>query len=349
MAEVGRFFNPASSGGNGTTNALSGPNAAYATLAAWNSAEATNLVTDGDNHTLNIEGTTEFSAATSADLIDLSSWTANSSNTLTIKGTTRPSGAWSTSLIRLKATNAQLITGGTFTSGDAAPALIIENLQFEYAGTFSVPGFELPLGFRMANCHVRFTSTGGGAVCVTGTAGASTQAYLINNIFESQGTTGTLVSVVGGPSNDCVITYQNSFYGANVAFNSSYKAALIKNCAFDNQNTSDLNDTDDESDNSTNNVTSLAVARTGFTTGVTMTWGDAANGDFTTSDTDLVDSGADLSADAEYNVTDDIAGTTRSSHDIGAYEYVAAASGGPKRLVGNPLTNSPLIDSPLVA
>lgn len=42
---VTRYVNPGSSGGNGTTPALSGANAAYASLAAWNTARARNLVT----------------------------------------------------------------------------------------------------------------------------------------------------------------------------------------------------------------------------------------------------------------------------------------------------------------
>lgn len=42
---VTRYVNPHSAGGNGTTNALSGANAAYASLAAWNTARARNLVT----------------------------------------------------------------------------------------------------------------------------------------------------------------------------------------------------------------------------------------------------------------------------------------------------------------
>jgi len=75
MALVTRFLNPASSGGDGTTNALSGANAAYATFAAWQTAEATNLVTDGDVHKLFCEG-----SALSESIIIGTGWTTDITN-----------------------------------------------------------------------------------------------------------------------------------------------------------------------------------------------------------------------------------------------------------------------------
>lgn len=53
---------------------------------------------------------------------------------------------------------------------------------------------------------------------------------------------------------------------------------------------------------------------------------DYANGDYSVKDTDspLYDAGTDLSA----YFTTDIAGTTRSTWDIGAFEYVASGGGG---------------------
>lgn len=56
MGTVTRYVNTASVGGDGTTNATTGPNAAYATLSAWNTAEATDLVTAGDTHVVYFEG-----------------------------------------------------------------------------------------------------------------------------------------------------------------------------------------------------------------------------------------------------------------------------------------------------
>ena len=50
MAVITRYVNTASAGGDGTTNAESGATAAYASLNAWEAAEATDLVTAGDSH-----------------------------------------------------------------------------------------------------------------------------------------------------------------------------------------------------------------------------------------------------------------------------------------------------------
>jgi len=54
MAEILRYLDPTSSGGDGTTAATSGANAAYASLSAWNAAEFTDLVVDDDTHKLSI-------------------------------------------------------------------------------------------------------------------------------------------------------------------------------------------------------------------------------------------------------------------------------------------------------
>ncbi len=75
MAHIIRYLNPASSGGNGTTNALTGTNAAYATFGAWQTAEATNLVSDGDRHTLICEGGT-----LTENGFTITGWTTNDSS-----------------------------------------------------------------------------------------------------------------------------------------------------------------------------------------------------------------------------------------------------------------------------
>lgn len=56
MADVPRFINDASAGGDGTTNGISGGDAAYATGAAWEVAEQTDLDTAGDRHIVDVTG-----------------------------------------------------------------------------------------------------------------------------------------------------------------------------------------------------------------------------------------------------------------------------------------------------
>src|SRR3990172_5906234 len=59
MARV-RYVDPNSSGGNGTTSAITGANAAYVSLASWDSNSARNCVTatDGDQVNCATDGAT---------------------------------------------------------------------------------------------------------------------------------------------------------------------------------------------------------------------------------------------------------------------------------------------------
>ena len=77
--EVVRYVNTASSGGDGTTNATSGATAAYASLAAWAAAEATNLVTLELPHRVICTGGTDTAR------VDLTGWTTSADYGITIE------------------------------------------------------------------------------------------------------------------------------------------------------------------------------------------------------------------------------------------------------------------------
>lgn len=81
-ATITREVNTGSAGGNGTTTALSGPNAAYASLSAWNAAEAQDLTDNGgDVMVVNCAGT-----AADTTGVTLSGWTTGSTNYIEIVG-----------------------------------------------------------------------------------------------------------------------------------------------------------------------------------------------------------------------------------------------------------------------
>ena len=83
MANVIRYVNRASTpGGDGTTNATTGPNRAYADTVEWEAAEQTNLVTDGDNHYVYLDGNTPASEQTAA--LYINGWTTGTNNRLYI-------------------------------------------------------------------------------------------------------------------------------------------------------------------------------------------------------------------------------------------------------------------------
>jgi hypothetical protein len=101
MVQVVRYVNPGSTGGNGTTPALTGVNAAYASMSAWDAAEQTNLVTDGDTHLLLCAGGSDNTTC------QLNGWTTDATHDITIQGDSGQSdgfnttGAFSTSFYHM--------------------------------------------------------------------------------------------------------------------------------------------------------------------------------------------------------------------------------------------------------
>lgn len=81
MAVVTRYVNTDSTpGGDGTTNATSGVNRAYASRSEWEAAEQTDLVTDGDSHVVECNGSANDTAE-----CNILGWTTGASNTITMK------------------------------------------------------------------------------------------------------------------------------------------------------------------------------------------------------------------------------------------------------------------------
>ena len=83
MAAVIRYINTASTaGGDGTTNATSGANRAYPSMAAWYTAEKTDLVSDGDTHTVRCAAGIDSAGAI---VISSSDWTTDATHFITIE------------------------------------------------------------------------------------------------------------------------------------------------------------------------------------------------------------------------------------------------------------------------
>ena len=69
MAQITRYVNLRSTpGGDGTTNATTGANRAYASIEEWNTNEATNI--GADTHTVYLSGGTDTLSST----VDLDGW-----------------------------------------------------------------------------------------------------------------------------------------------------------------------------------------------------------------------------------------------------------------------------------
>lgn len=83
MTDFLRYVNTASSGGDGTTNAESGAQAAYATLAAFDAAEAQNL--SGGGHTMTVLCTTGSGTAADGGCSWGAGWTTDATHFITVR------------------------------------------------------------------------------------------------------------------------------------------------------------------------------------------------------------------------------------------------------------------------
>lgn len=184
MAVVTRYVNTASSaGGDGTTNATSGANRAYASLNEWEADEQTDLVTAADNHIVFCEGSSADTAA-----VVVLGWTTGAANDIVIKTTqaNRHSGKWDTgkyriiaagyfavlriqeeyvSVIGLQFDNSHDTTGGANANG-----IWINNLTGSY-------------DILITHCVVRKTTAVGPSIGINSESNTSSSTItLINNI-----------------------------------------------------------------------------------------------------------------------------------------------------------------------
>lgn len=99
MAEIVRYVNTASSpGGDGTTNATSGANRAYASLNEWEADEQQDLAGGGNTMLVHCEGSAADTAA-----VTINGWTTNATYGITIQADEdkRHPGEWSTGHYRV--------------------------------------------------------------------------------------------------------------------------------------------------------------------------------------------------------------------------------------------------------
>lgn len=321
-AAVTRYVNTASTGGNGTTNATSGANAAYATLAAWNTAEAKNLVTADEAHTVYCTGGSDGSA------VDLASWTTDTTRTITITSTDVRSSTTFADGYRLSQTGDIL---------SIAKNVAISNIRLELINSSS----SAACAYVTSGANVTFDqvwfrkSVAGGSFFGIYTNGGT--IVLRNCIIDNS------VAIGGSGIYTSYGTGTVSFYNCTLT---SLAAALnkdgssntltVKNCALFN-NTTDL-----VGDGTGGNLTVQYTASDDTISGTgnvdispggteATDWANAfmdyANGDYRVKNTSsvLYNAGTDLSGSG---VTVDFAGTARpqaTTYDIGAFEYLYSA------------------------
>lgn len=308
MATVTRYVNPASTpGGDGTTNATSGANRAYASLIEWEADEQTDLVGDGDNHVVYCaSGTNNETLHTS-----VYGWTTGASNKITIQG--NPSdwheGVWDAGYILTSSS-----TTAVLRIVDDYVDVIGLQLESTQSFAFYVHGNS---GGRVLldKCLVEGSSSQYAVQAASGSNDVEIRNTLIQTTYRGV----DIRDATTGACNNVTVhtTGQYCFVGAGVTH---------KNCVgvgasildFHGSPSGDYNASEDTSAPGANSVTGVVTTDgTDFKSPSTDDYTPVAGGK-------LDNAGDDLSG----TFTDSVTGVDRFVHtfednvfDIGAYEY----------------------------
>lgn len=299
----------------------------YTSLNAWEAAEQTDLVTDGDSHKVWCESSSG-SADTTA--VEINGWTTVSSNTITIQAADghRASTEWD-------ATKYRLSVDGNEAFKTSDQNTILDGLQIEAYSDSSLTYRAVRVSYSgrsatIKNSYIRAigtTNTTYRALEINDYGGTT----VVNTVIEAQGLASSFAALNIGVSNNA--SNKNTFYNCTIISDASdcvYGGNTVD--VFTNviayhtdsgtcfPATSFVGDYNYSSDATAPGANSLTNQSDPFT--------DSANGDFSlASGVNAIDAGIGPSSDANVPATD-INGNTRSGTtcDIGAAEYVAAVT-----------------------
>ena len=317
MAEIVRYVNTASAGGDGTTNNESGGTAAYASMSAAEAGEngalsgdwlhiyydtGSGTAADTTGHTWN-----GFTFGSAADYV------LNEANT----GQGAKLDGQDLNLYRLAVSGATAITLRD-------DNIRFKGIQFISDGNyiFDIWGIGASSDLRYSEC--RFT---GAATSIALTTGDGDVNMIVENCIFDDWSQGLYMSAGEFKINNNIF-YDN---GTGIYLGASVGTTTIKNNALFN-NTDDINDSSSATidyNASVDNDGTNNVAESSSDTHWTDDFEDAANGDFRVKSTsNLVGAGVGPGTDSDIP-TIDMGGDTRSGAtcDVGADEYVAAGGG----------------------
>ncbi len=328
MAKVTRFVNPASSpGGDGTTDATTGANRAYASLSEWEAAEQTDLVAAGDWHQVICAG------GESVDNFTLEGWTTNDTANfilISVEATSRPDGNPQSGFHLKKSVS----YSGVVVIGQSGT--IVEHLDVENTSTLgrALELIQAATGKVIINrCVVKSASialsvsSSSNDVLVANTlaydsdVGIRTANWLSGKVFGCTVANCTTGITRGGTSGSKPVLKNNIVFGSTTDY-STPLANYYDTSNSTNNATDDTVTTGVPGSNAVANIVSGDFANT-----ATNDWSLASGGN-------LVDAGADLTADyGAYDRTDytlleeGIAGTSRGvTWDIGTFERPSGGS-----------------------
>jgi len=314
VSERVRYVNTGSAGGDGTTNELSGTHAAYATLQAALTGEAANLVTDNVYLTIYCEGTTEDEGGSTSIAADVTGFTTNETHTITIKTTAanRHAGKWSETKYRLHAGIVGIKIQNSFVTLDGLQ--IFAGHRADDNSLHAVSILTAVSTITVKNCLIKLdlanvVTYGTGSYAINCATDATTPRYLWNNIIYDYAKT-TNAGIYSPYNTGHTYAYHNTIENCTTGIIAGFEHLIAKNNLVTNCTTGFSGDFDSSSNY---NVTTSSTAPGGNSkTSQTITYADADNDDFHTTDTDVQVANC-LYADAAIAVTTDIDGVARPS------------------------------------
>lgn len=340
MALVTRYVNLSSTpGGDGTTNATSGTNRAYASLSEWEAAEQTDLVTAGDVHKVICTGGADSTA------VNLTGWTTSTTNYVIIEvdAASRHDGTPLTGY-RLTAT---VDFGSTLNIQQAGT--VIKYLEIHNLGTTQNRATTANNADSVEYYGVIAKATSSGTAtstkCFASESAGLTTTYYYNCLAFEGTTYGFHVNdFKKGVYYNCTSVDNGGAGFIRAGTGTGAGVSVAKNCVaynngtqFDNGGSSSYWDQTNSSNNATSDATTTAVpGSTGNVASIASSdFTDVANDDYSlASGSSLAEAGTDLTTlwssrdRTDFTVAEeDIIGTTRpqsTNWDIGAFELVSA-------------------------
>lgn len=303
----------------------------YSTLQAWEDALPANLVTDGNAQVGECYNDSEFTAR-----VSISGQTTDATNNITLRCASGQSFSDNTNkLTNRLAYNASNGVAVRTTTGYASAVIVvttnnvlIEGLQVKATGTQTPAINASGTANVVRKCILSAVSRNNAndfVARVAGTGNLITNSLVIADA--SNGCTGVSVTT-GGSAVNCTVVRPSNRTAGGKAFHAAYSTSTVKNCAIFGFSVSSTgtyasdghNVTDHTSaPGSTSNITSATYANQ-F---VQSSTGSSVE------DFRIVGTGSDLDDAGTTDTTnipagDDIVGQTRSTWDVGCWEYVAA-------------------------
>lgn len=310
----------------------------YTTLAAAYASVPANLVSDGNSYILDCYNDSEFSSA--SNLLAISGNTTDSTHTLTVKAATSNSfsdnaSAQTNLLDYIQANGVGIKMTGTYDTAitNSVANVSMSGLQVSCTGSPSAAlTYSGSASGVISSCILKAKPTSGNVVLLTN-SGTS----LINSVAiaaTSDACTGVSISLAAKTVN-CTVVRPSNYTAGGKAFTASYGAAQVTNCAIFGFTTTAAVGTGGSYAADGHNCTEQTTAPGSTSNQVSKTFANqfAQSSDASVLDLKIV-TGSDCKNNGVTDTTDipsglDIVGTTRSSWDIGAWEFVSAAAGLP--------------------